>query len=891
MSNNLFKMYDSFLASKIKIRIFFAFSFIFFALIITAITFIINYKYEENYLKKSIKIDAFDYINNKQVYLNNILHMHKHNLIALSHNQIFKDYIGQMKDKKSVVPLFEQVIKSHKNIMQLRYIDKNGMENIRLDRPSLGDDYYLVDDKKLQNKSSRYYFTETKKIFTKNKVWISDIDLNIENGKVQIPYVPTIRITVPIYDKEKFKGILIINLFMKNILNSMTSSKEFIVSLLDKNGDILIGKNEINGKVIDYSWSKYMLEKIDMSKFLPDTIDSILNSEIYFSDTLYSKNISKELDLIQNLILVLKIKQETIDEIKSNTISKLYDTLSLVLLISGPIGLLLALIPSTLANRFVKASNELTNKSYVFDEYLETMNMNNIISKSDKKGIITYVNDNFCYVSGYTKDELIGKPHSLLRHPSTPKETFKILWLTIQSGKPWMGMLRNKKKNGGYYDVDMVIMPIKNTHGKIVEYLAVRHEITELIEQRKNLFDIANTDQITGVGNRYKLNNDIKNNKVNNIAVIDIDKFSNINDLYGHKLGDIIIQEFAKLLEEHLTDEFELYRLHADKFAILNYTLDKERFTNYIEHLNNAMIESVIKTDIKDFDIVTTVGLSSQDNSIILSTAEMVNKHAKSIGKKVLNYSNDLELEKVFDENIRRTEEIKNALMHDRFEVYYQPIYNNHSQKIEKYESLIRMIDIEGNVISPFFFLDIAKSSGQYIDITKIVIEQSFKKFQNTNYEFSINLTIEDILNEDLVEYLENKIQQYNIGEQLVLEIVESEEIEEFTTVQKFIRHLKVYGIQIAIDDFGTGYSNFEYLIKLEPDYIKIDGSLIKEVHHNKHMHSIVTTIIDFAQKMGYKTIAEFVATEEVFSKVNELEIDYSQGYHLGKPQKELIDT
>ncbi len=892
MDLNISTLYDRFFASKTKIRFFFAASFVIFAVVISGIAFFINYQYETKYLVQSIQHNAKSYIQNKQIYLQNQIDHHKNNIVAISKNQILLDYVNTNVNKQYVVNLFEQMMQSDEQIMQLRFIDANGNEKIRLDRAELGSDYRVVPDRLLQNKKDRYYFKEASKLNDPNEVWISDVDLNIENNKIEIPIVPTMRFAVSLHNETQFKGILVINIFMKNILQNLTNSDNFLVSIIDQDGHYLIGKRELqDGKVIDCSWSQYMVNQKNPKQFDLQILETIAQSDIYLGETLFAKNLSTSLDLLQQLTIVLEVKKSYITSIQTSTFEKLFETLLLVVLLSGPVGLLLSLIPSGLASKYIKASGDLKNKSLIFDEYLETMNMNNIISKSDLKGNITYVNQNFCDVSGYTKEELLGKPHSLLRHPSTPNETFKILWLTIQSGNVWSGMLRNKRKDGGHYDVDQVIMPIKDTNGKIIEYLAVRHDITELIEQRKNLFTLASTDQLTQVGNRYKLSNDIAEHMVNNVAVIDIDKFSNINDLYGNEIGDHIIKEFAKLLEENLTDEFTLYRLHGDKFAILNYTLDSDRFSNFIEHLNKKMIESVIVTDIKDFDIVTTVGISSQENSIILTTAEMANRYAKSVGKKVFKYSKELNLEKKFEENIQRTEQIKLALIENRFEVYFQPIFNNTNYRIEKYECLVRMIDIDGQVISPFFFLDIAKSTGQYIDITKIVIQKSFEKFKDTDREFSINLTIEDILNDELVIYLEEMIHEYNINKQLVLEIVESEGIENFDLIQKFIKRLKAFGVQIAIDDFGTGYSNFEYLIKLQPDYVKIDGSLIKDIKTDPNMYAIVTTIVQFAKRMNYKVIAEFVSSEEIFEAIKEIDIDYSQGFYIGKPEPELIEN
>jgi EAL domain-containing protein (putative c-di-GMP-specific phosphodiesterase class I) len=231
------------------------------------------------------------------------------------------------------------------------------------------------------------------------------------------------------------------------------------------------------------------------------------------------------------------------------------------------------------------------------------------------------------------------------------------------------------------------------------------------------------------------------------------------------------------------------------------------------------------------------------------------------------------------------SKELKKAIKNDKLVPYYQPIINNQTKEIDKYETLIRLIDDDGKIISPFFFLDVAKHSKQYHYITRTIIDKSFETFSSLKYNFSINLTIEDILDKQIQKYLFNALKYYNIGERVVFEIVEDEGIENFDIINEFIIKVRKFGCKIAIDDFGTGYSNFEYLIKLKADFIKIDGSIIKNLETDKSARILVTTIVVFAKKIGMKTIAEFVENEKIQELVIELGIDYSQGYYFGEPQ------
>ena len=195
------------------------------------------------------------------------------------------------------------------------------------------------------------------------------------------------------------------------------------------------------------------------------------------------------------------------------------------------------------------------------------------------------------------------------------------------------------------------------------------------------------------------------------------------------------------------------------------------------------------------------------------------------------------------------------------------------------------MKDSKGEIISPYFFLERAKKINLYSEITKKVIQKSFEFFENKNIEFSINFSISDILEKDVVDFLIQKIYEFDIGHYLTIEITESEGIDNLEEVISFIKIVKNLGVKIAVDDFGTGYSNFSYLVKLQADFIKIDGSIIQDINKSKTAKAVVEAIVFFAQKVGIRTIAEFVSTKEIYKTCKELEIDYFQGYLFDEPK------
>jgi diguanylate cyclase (GGDEF)-like protein len=413
----------------------------------------------------------------------------------------------------------------------------------------------------------------------------------------------------------------------------------------------------------------------------------------------------------------------------------------------------------------------------------------------------------------------------------------------------------------------------------------INKELEEKVAQRtKELEKLVYTDPLTGYGNRYKLNQDMSNSIEPALALLNIDNFSQINDFYGHILGDQLLQKLAELLGDALENSTsELYHLQGDEFVIFNSDIEKESFSNMIQYLLESIQSNPININNEEINMKLTTAISFDNKQKLLVNANMALKHGKKESVELIIYNDTLNLEDQYKNNFKWANRIKQGISEDRFVPIFQPIINNANEMCEKEECLVRL-QSDDKLLTPNNFLNISKQTKHYIYITKMMLKKSFESFASSETEFSVNLTIEDILNESINDYILELLSSYGIGNRVVFEIVESESIDNFTEVEKFITLVKSFGCKIAVDDFGTGYSNFHYLIKLNVDYIKIDGSLIQQIDTDKEKQNIVSTIVDFAKKMDIKTIAEFVENKRVFETVKELGIDYSQGYYFGKP-------
>ena len=525
-------------------------------------------------------------------------------------------------------------------------------------------------------------------------------------------------------------------------------------------------------------------------------------------------------------------------------------------------------------------------------EYKKAIDESSIVSKTDKNGLITFVNKKFCEISGYEEDELIGKSHNIVRHLSMTKEFFNNLWKTITNKEIFKGVIVNKKKNGTVYYVDTTIIPILDENKNIEEFIAIRHDITKVYEQKK-LIEEQFIDELTLLPNRQKLLKDFKDNKIQKIAMININSFRDINNFYGFEAGDLVLKKFSQILLDKISKNInlDLYRVANDVFAICTKNKDnleeiRDICTNIIEHfsLNPILINN------NSFYLSISIGVARncKDSAVqnnLLSKAEYALRMAKKRDISILFLDENIELYNKLKENKKLIEELKNALISNNLLIYGQKLINNISKK-EKYEILMRVKLEDGSILTPYSFLKEAKKAKLYLGMTRMLVKKACEYFKGKDIDFNLNLTLEDIKDQYTMDFIVNAMEKTNTAKQITFEIVESEGIESFTEVSNFIKKAKKLGCKIAIDDFGTGYSNFEYIIKLDVDYIKIDGSLIKNINTDNNLYLTVQTIVGFAKALKIKTVAEFVHNEEVLNCVKNLDIDYSQGFFIDEPKE-----
>jgi len=432
---------------------------------------------------------------------------------------------------------------------------------------------------------------------------------------------------------------------------------------------------------------------------------------------------------------------------------------------------------------------------------------------------------------------------------------------------------------------------LANTVSKELEELNANLE-AKIEESATFIYKQAYFDKLTKLPNRLSLIKNIEHDIGKTILLVNIDDFTTINDFYGYTIGDKLLVHLANLLVEKFKEKnAQIYRLPSDEFAItVDLFNNKEKIEASIKRILYLVDTQklIMDGDVIDFT-VTIAAASINKEKIGLANADMTLKLAKRTRKEYLLFQKDMQLSEEYQQNLSMARIVKEAIEEDRIIPYFQPIYEMKTLQIAKYEALVRLQMPNGEIVSPFKFLDISKKIKVYPKITKIMIAKTFQLMYHKGISCTINLDFEDIYNFQTKKILFDAIKKYNIADLLTIEILENQEISDEEQFNSFVEEIRQLGVKIAIDDFGSGFANFEHIAKIHSDFIKIDGSLIKNIDKDDNARLIVETIVVFANKLKQKTVAEFVHSKEVFDIVKEIGIDYVQGYYFAEPQAEFI--
>jgi diguanylate cyclase (GGDEF)-like protein len=527
------------------------------------------------------------------------------------------------------------------------------------------------------------------------------------------------------------------------------------------------------------------------------------------------------------------------------------------------------------------------NKNQLFESIDDkNIQVNMAYATIDQSFKIIDFNNHFLKECNYEKKNLLGK--NLFDILST--ESINVL-KDIEEHGNFKGIIEScRDKQQNFHS--LIIEPIKNQSKK--EYIAKYNNLSNSLKTEQELKAQFLIDKTTGLATKSKLLDDLENIKNpkfgnNTLIYIHIDDFDEINEYFGMDAGNKILSHLASWLTNKLpTKNSTLYKLDLNSFAILiTQRLNVVKLDDFLKKISHEIEKESFYFKKTELNLSFTLGASHCKTDMVKCTY-LALKDAQNLKKSYKIYDKSCQHEERFVKNIKMSQNIKNAITENRVVPFFQPIYNLKTDKIEKFESLIRIQNKGSGYLKPIEFLDVAKKSKLYLSLSHSMIKSSFEKVESSNIPITINISIDDILDKRVSNFILRKLNNTNIGHLITFEILESEQIDNYVRVINFIKKIKILGCKVAIDDFGSGYSNFEQLLKLDVDYLKIDGSLIRNINTNKDNEIMTKSIVSFAKEMGIKTIAEFVSSKEIYDKVKLLGIDYAQGYHIGRPSPRL---
>ncbi|MDR2153371.1 MAG: bifunctional diguanylate cyclase/phosphodiesterase [Helicobacteraceae bacterium] len=414
---------------------------------------------------------------------------------------------------------------------------------------------------------------------------------------------------------------------------------------------------------------------------------------------------------------------------------------------------------------------------------------------------------------------------------------------------------------------------------------------SELSQKDREIARLRDTDELTGLYNKRLLNERLNALGRKATLVADLSHFGTINAVYGPQIADYALRQVAAILLYNLPSNATLYRFAGDEFVYLFDDPENEQVERFAEQLLGFAAQSSIIYEDVEIRIVFSIGIAYGGDDLSFGAAMIALQEAKALGaNRFAVYTPEMESFKRQKSNLYWIPRVRQAVENEAIESWYQSIVDNASAKTERYECLARLRDEFGNAIDPYLFLEAAEISGILTAITKSMIAQSFSYFEGKNSHFSINITDSDFQEGYLEDMLSFRLKKHGLeASQVTLEIVESVKGMTMGSHISQLTRLKEMGFLIAADDFGVEHSNFARLLAIDLDFIKIDKTFICNLTSDDRSEMIVRNLVKFAKSIGAKTIAEYVSTREIYEKVRDLGVDYSQGFFFGKPQR-LID-
>ncbi|NBB60341.1 EAL domain-containing protein [Pseudomonas sp. ODNR1LW] len=538
------------------------------------------------------------------------------------------------------------------------------------------------------------------------------------------------------------------------------------------------------------------------------------------------------------------------------------------------------------------------------EKYRRAVDAAAIFSETDLSGRITHVNDQFCAVSGYSREELLGQNHRMLNSGMHATEFFVEMWRTIALGHIWKGEICNRAKDGSLYWVESTMVPVIDTAtGRVERYLSIRFDISEKRQLLHSLQWRVGHDVLTGLPNRAFLS-DLLDQALEfsrqesiplAVCMLDLDGFKAVNDGYGHATGDLLLVEVAKRLRNIVRGEDVVARLAGDEFVlVLRHVQDLPQLRATLSRVLGA-ISVPYSLHGKDINVFASIGVTlfpddDEDAGTLLRHADQAMYVAKQSGRKRFHL-----FDVIRDRQVQATHEtverVRQALVTGELRVHYQPRVDMRHGRVVGLEAALRWEHPQNGLVPARDFLPQVEETDLIIDIGEWVLDRVLAQldhWQQAGHDWpvSINIAARHFQRADFVERLKNLLARHErvAPQRLDLEIVESVAIENIQHVSACLQACQALGVQFSLGDFGTGYSSLSYLKRLRTQTIKIDKSFVRDILHDGDDLALTTAVIGLARAFGRQVIAEGVESIEHGKLLLRLGCEVAQGSFIAQP-------
>ena len=528
------------------------------------------------------------------------------------------------------------------------------------------------------------------------------------------------------------------------------------------------------------------------------------------------------------------------------------------------------------------------------------------IVKVDAARRIVLANARTEQLFGYERSELVGRPvEELFAAHSSRRAADRFHAASVDpevADTPDQGVeLTGRRKDGSEFPLDMTLSSVRGADGIVVT--SILRDVTERRRFESQLRHLADHDHLTALFNRRRFEEALaeyvayaaRYDRHGAVLLLDLDRFKYVNDFHGHSAGDDVVRMIGSSLTRVIADTDVVARLGGDEFAVLLKETSREGAEATAEALLDAVRAQEFAIGPATVSITASIGVvpfggSEAHVEDLLAVADMAMYAAKEAGGDRCHISDgDDERVAGMQARLQWADQIRRALDEDRFVLYWQPIIELATDTATHYELLLRMIGTDGEVISPAAFIETAEHFSLIQELDRWVVRTAIQRLADDpdgGYRLEVNLSGKSIGDPELPELIEREIAATGVDPgRLVFEITETAAIANMDLARAFAERLRKLGCRFALDDFGAGFSSFYYLKHLPLDYVKIDGDFIRNLAGSVTDQLVVKSIVDIARGMGMKTIAEFVETAEIVEMLREKGVDYSQGYHHGRPE------